>query len=82
MIPEKLSAVGTVPLADPDKAAQILNEAMNMGLKGAIIGPGIDQYMLSDPFFKPFLKRRTAKGYPFHSSSIKRGSSVKEKNDA
>ena len=56
MTPEKLSAVGTVPLAHPDKAAQVLNEAMNMGLKGAIIGPGIDQYMLSDPFFKPFFE--------------------------
>ena len=54
--PEKLSAVGTVPLADPDKAAQILNEAMNMGLKGAIIGPGIGQHMLSDPFFQPFFE--------------------------
>ena len=57
--PEKLSAVGTVPLTNPDKAAQVLNEAMNMGLKGAIIGPGLGQQMLSDPFFNPFLKKRT-----------------------
>ena len=70
--PEKLSAVGTVPLADPDKAAQILNEAMNMGLKGAIIGPGIGQQMLSDPFFKPFFEEANrSKGHPFHSPSIK-----------
>lgn len=52
--PNKLSAVGTVPLAHPDKAAQILNEAVNSGLKGAIIGPGIEQHMLSDDFFEPF----------------------------
>ena len=56
MNPSKLSAVGTVPLAHPDKAAEVLNEAMNMGLKGAIIGPGIDQYMLSDSFFQSFFE--------------------------
>ena len=54
--PEKFSALGTVPLAHPEKAAQILNEAMHQGLKGAIIGPGIGQYMLSDPFFQPFFE--------------------------
>ena len=53
---EKRSAVGTVPLAHPVKAAQVLNEAMNMGLKGAIIGPGIGQHMLSDSFFQPFFE--------------------------
>ena len=56
MNPDKLSAVGTVPLAHPVKAAEVLNEAMNMGLKGAIIGPGIDQHMLSDNFFQPFFE--------------------------
>ncbi|WP_338449897.1 amidohydrolase family protein [Niallia oryzisoli] len=54
--PEKFSAVGTVPLAYPVKAAQVLHEAMNIGLKGAIIGPGIGQHMLSDPFFQPFFE--------------------------
>jgi len=54
--PEKFSALGTVPLTHPVKAARILNEAMNMGLKGAIIGPGIAQHMLSDAFFTPFFE--------------------------
>lgn len=54
--PDKLSAVGTVPLAHPEKAADILQEAMNKGLKGAIIGPGMDQHMLSDSFFQPFFE--------------------------
>lgn len=54
--PEKLSAVGTIPLAHPDKAAQILNEAMDSGLKGAIIGPGIEGHMLSDDFFTPLFE--------------------------
>ena len=56
MNPDKCSAVGTVPLAHPEKAAEVLNEAMNMGLKGAIIGPGINQHMLSDDFFQPFFE--------------------------
>jgi aminocarboxymuconate-semialdehyde decarboxylase len=54
--PRKFSAVGTVPLAQPDQAAQVLSEAMNSGLKGAIIGPGIGQHMLSDNFFQTFFE--------------------------
>jgi aminocarboxymuconate-semialdehyde decarboxylase len=54
--PEKLSAVGTVPLGHPDQAAQILREAMSLGLKGAIIGPVIEDHMLSDSFFQPFFE--------------------------
>jgi aminocarboxymuconate-semialdehyde decarboxylase len=54
--PEKLSAVGTVPLAHPEQAAQVLAEVMNNGLKGAIIGPGIGEHMLSDSFFQPFFE--------------------------
>nr|WP_295970338.1 amidohydrolase family protein [uncultured Bacillus sp.] len=54
--PEKFSAVGTVPLTYPDQAAQILTEAMNNGLKGAIIGPGVNGHMLSDDFFQPFFE--------------------------
>ena len=71
MNPDKLSAVGTVPLAHPDKAAEVLNEAMNMGLKGAIIGPGIDQHMLSDRLFSTIFRRskQVKSGY-FHSSVI------------
>ena len=60
--PEKLSAVGTVPLTHPDKAAQILTEAMNNGLKGAIIGPGVDGHMLSDDFFQPFFEEANRLG--------------------
>ncbi len=54
--PEKLSALATVPLNNPDKAAQILNDAMGKGLKGAIIGPGAANHMLSDEFFIPFFE--------------------------
>ncbi|MFL6562225.1 MAG: amidohydrolase family protein [Bacillus sp. (in: firmicutes)] len=54
--PQKLSALGTVPLTNPDKAAQVLNDAINLGLKGVIIGPGLSDYMLSDEFFTPFFE--------------------------
>jgi aminocarboxymuconate-semialdehyde decarboxylase len=60
--PEKLSAVGTVPLTHPDKAAEILTEAMSSGLKGAIIGPGVDGHMLSDDFFQPFFEEANRLG--------------------
>ena len=52
----KLSALATVPLTNPIKAAQVLKEAMNSGLKGAIIGPGLGKQMLSDAYFKPFFE--------------------------
>lgn len=54
--PGKLSALGTVPLSNPNQAAHTLNEAMNLGLKGAIIGPGLSEQMLSDKFFTPFFE--------------------------
>ena len=43
-------------MSHPVKAAEVLQEAMSMGLKGAIIGPGIGQHMLSDSFFQPFFE--------------------------
>lgn len=52
--PQNLSALGTVPLSNPDKAAQVLYDAIKLGLKGVIIGPGLTDHMLSDEFFTPF----------------------------
>ena len=54
--PNRLSALGTVPLTNPIKAAKVLQDAMNLGLKGVIIGPGLENQMLSDEFFKPFFE--------------------------
>ena len=53
---DRLSALATIPLNNPSQAANELNHAMNLGLKGAIIGPGIGQHMLSDRFFQPFFE--------------------------
>lgn len=52
----KLSALGTVPLSNPIHGAMVLNEAVNQGLRGAIIGPGFSEHMLSDEFFTPFFE--------------------------
>jgi predicted TIM-barrel fold metal-dependent hydrolase len=49
-----LSALATVPLNSPEDAAKELRKAMNLGLKGAIIGPGHQNNMLTDEMFIPF----------------------------
>jgi aminocarboxymuconate-semialdehyde decarboxylase len=51
--PERISALGTVPLNHPAKAAGELAKAMNNGLEGIIIGPGLSDKMLTDEFFIP-----------------------------
>ncbi|WP_175639609.1 amidohydrolase family protein [Metabacillus schmidteae] len=51
---QQISALATVSLNHPETAAQDLRDAMNMGLKGAIIGPGLNGKLLSDLFFTPF----------------------------
>lgn len=50
----RLSALATIPLNNPVRSADELKQAMNMGLKGAIIGPGLPNAMLTDEFFTPF----------------------------
>lgn len=59
--PQNISALGTVPLTNPVKAAQVLEDAMNLGLKGVIIGPGLPGQMLSDEFFTPFFEEANRK---------------------
>ncbi|WP_047151906.1 amidohydrolase family protein [Aneurinibacillus tyrosinisolvens] len=51
---KQLSALATLPLNHPEQAAIELRRAMNLGLKGAIIGPGLSSRMLTDEFFAPF----------------------------
>ena len=50
----RLSGLGTIPLNSPVKACGRLREAMALGLKGAIIGPGASDMLLSDEAFTPF----------------------------
>ncbi|MCS7246538.1 MAG: amidohydrolase [Thermomicrobium sp.] len=51
---ERLQLLATVPLNDPDAAARELAWAMARGMRGAIVGPGVGERLLSDPFFTPF----------------------------
>lgn len=54
--PKYFSGLATIPLNSPEQAATLLQDAMNQGLKGAIIGPGFADHMLSDDYFKPFFE--------------------------
>ena len=51
--PNKYDALSTVPLQNIDDAISVLTEAMELGLKGMIIGPSFNDKPLSDEYFKP-----------------------------
>ncbi len=52
--PEHITAMATLTFTSPEQAAMELKQAMSMGLRGAIIGPGASPHMLSDEFYRPF----------------------------
>ncbi|ADU51888.1 amidohydrolase 2 [Thermaerobacter marianensis DSM 12885] len=52
--PARLSALATVPLNDPEAAAAELRRAVGLGLRGAIVGPGCGERLLTDDAFRPF----------------------------
>ncbi len=81
--PDRISALATVPLNNPVLAAKELKQAMEWGLKGAIIGPGLSHRMLTDDFFYPVLggSRCPESDYFYPSVTVRRPSS-KEANDA
>ncbi|ARF17619.1 amidohydrolase family protein [Sporosarcina ureae] len=47
------SGLATIPLNDPELAAKELKCAMEAGLKGAIIGTGVSELLLTDSSFLP-----------------------------
>ncbi|MDI3257939.1 MAG: amidohydrolase family protein [Kyrpidia sp.] len=51
--PDRLSALGTVPLQEPAEAALVLREAMALGLKGATVATAVNGRLLSDERFQP-----------------------------
>lgn len=51
---DQISAMATIPLNNPEAAAAELRTVMKLGLKGAIIGPGLQDAMLTDEKFAPF----------------------------
>lgn len=50
----RLMALATLPLNHPEEAALELKRAVEEGLKGAIIAPGVSQMMLTDEALTPF----------------------------
>jgi aminocarboxymuconate-semialdehyde decarboxylase len=52
--PQRLDLLATVPLNDPSAAADELAWAMERGMRGAIVGPGTADRLLTDPVFEPF----------------------------
>ncbi len=51
--PDRLSGLATLPLNAPELAARELERVCDAGLRGAIIGPGCGDRLLSDPAFAP-----------------------------
>ncbi|MCX2726626.1 amidohydrolase family protein [Thermomicrobium sp. 4228-Ro] len=52
--PDRIELLATVPLGTPETAEQELRWAMDRGMRGAIVGPGVGEKLLSDPAFEPF----------------------------
>lgn len=59
---DRLSALATVPLNDPEAAAAELLRGMDRGLKGAIVGPGVGAKPLSDESLHPFWEAADSRG--------------------
>jgi len=55
-----LSALATLPMNDPDAAAQELERAMGRGLRGAIVASSWSGKLLSDPSLTPFWEAANA----------------------
>ncbi|PIC65163.1 amidohydrolase [Sporosarcina sp. P13] len=51
---ERYSALATIPMNHPEQAAIELERAMNLGMKGAIIGVGSSTMLLTDERCQPF----------------------------
>lgn len=52
--PTQLDLLATLPLNDPTAAVEELNWPLAQGMRGAIIGPGVSETLLSDERFTPF----------------------------
>lgn len=52
--PGRIELLATVPLNDPAAASDELCWAMDQGMRGAIVGPGVGERPLSDPALEPF----------------------------
>jgi len=61
----RITAVATLPMQHPDAAAAELRRAVGeLGMRGAEIGPGIEDAELDDPAFRPVLQAAADLGVP------------------
>lgn len=52
--PERVVALGTVPMQEPDLAAEELVRLARLGLRGVMVGPSVRGVYLGDERFRPF----------------------------
>jgi aminocarboxymuconate-semialdehyde decarboxylase len=52
--PDRLRALASVPLQDPDAALEELERALGAGMDGVVLGTHVNGRFLSDPAFEPF----------------------------
>ena len=62
--PGTLAAFGAVPLQDGRLAAEVLEEAIGLGLVGAEVAPRVQGRWLGDPALDPFLEASASLGAP------------------
>lgn len=63
--PDRLSGLASLPMQDPAAAARELERAVTaLGLRGASVGPRVDEGYLDDPRFWPVLECAEALGVP------------------
>jgi aminocarboxymuconate-semialdehyde decarboxylase len=63
--PDRLAGLATLPMQDPQIAADELERAVReLGLRGASVGPRVDDAYLDDPRYWPVLERAEALDVP------------------
>ncbi|MGW3649660.1 amidohydrolase family protein [Streptomyces sp. NPDC000878] len=60
--PDRLHGLGLVPLQHPDLTAELLDHALDQGLKGVEISSHAPGHELSDPAYEPFWSRAEETG--------------------
>jgi len=60
----RITAVATLPMQDPDAAVAELRRAVSLGMRGAEIGPAVEDTPLDDPAIRPVLAAAAELGVP------------------
>lgn len=76
--PNHFAGFATLPMATPETAADELERAVQLGLKGAMIHGMTSGRFLDDPIFLPVLERAAALGVPIYIHPAPPPASVRE----